>query len=60
MYDFSPFLKENTTFYQNKHQLLTLFKEAILVYTENHKEPIKKKQSYWLLKRLVHIVTIRL
>jgi hypothetical protein len=38
-----------------------LFKEIIAVYSENHTEPINIKcKSYLMLKRLVHIATIRL
>jgi hypothetical protein len=40
---------------------LTLFKEIIAVYSENHTEPINIKcKSYLMLMRLVHIETIRL
>jgi hypothetical protein len=38
-----------------------LFKEMIAVYSEKHKKTHKyKMQSYWLLKQLVYIFTIRL
>jgi hypothetical protein len=36
-----------------------LFKEVIPVYSENYTNHIYTKYGYWLLKRLVHIVTIR-
>jgi hypothetical protein len=37
-----------------------LFKEIIAVYSENHTESIDIKcKSYLMLKRLVHIATIR-
>jgi hypothetical protein len=45
---------------------LTLFKEIIAVYTENHKKPVNKAysvgkmQSYWMLKHVVHTVTTEL
>jgi hypothetical protein len=35
-----------------------LFKEIIVVYTENRTKPVKyKMQKYLLLKQVVHIVT---
>jgi hypothetical protein len=40
---------------------LTLFKEVIAVYSENHTRPINTKcRSYWLLKQAGHIITTRL
>jgi hypothetical protein len=38
---------------------LTLFKEIITVYSENHKNEYKMKSS-WLLKQVEHVVTIGL
>jgi hypothetical protein len=40
---------------------LTLFKELIAVYSDNYTEPINAQcKSYLMLRRLVHIATIRL
>jgi hypothetical protein len=39
---------------------LTLFKEIIAVYIENHAKPINTKYSiYWVSKQMVHTVTAR-
>jgi hypothetical protein len=34
-----------------------LLKEISPVYTKNEKNPTYKMQSYWLLKKVVHILT---
>jgi hypothetical protein len=36
---------------------LTLFKELIPAYTDNHTKHKHKVQSYWLLNQVVHIIT---
>jgi hypothetical protein len=53
--------KRTSHFTITKINWLTLFKEIIAVYSENHTEPINiKNKSYLMLKQLVHIATIRL
>jgi hypothetical protein len=53
--------KRTPYFTITKIEQLTLFKEIIAVYSENHTEPINIKcKSYLTLKQLVHIETIRL
>jgi hypothetical protein len=53
--------KRTPHFTITKINWLTLFKEIIAVYSENHTEPINIKcKSYLMLKRLVHIATVRL
>jgi hypothetical protein len=53
--------KRTQHFTITKINWLTLFKEIIAVYSENHTQPINiKYKSYLMLKRLVHIATILL
>jgi hypothetical protein len=51
--------KKTQLFTITKINLLTLFKEIIAVYRENHTKQYKM-QSHWLLKQVVHVVTIGL
>jgi hypothetical protein len=62
IYEFSPYLKENTHFTITKINWLVPFKETIPVYTENHMRPINTNgqlltriaggtySSHWALK----------
>jgi hypothetical protein len=53
--------KRTSHFTVAKIKRLTLFKEIIAVYSENHTKPINNKyKSCLMLKGLVHIATIRL
>jgi hypothetical protein len=49
--------KETHHFTITKINWLTLFKEIIAVYSENHTKHKYKLQTYWLLKQVLRIVT---
>jgi hypothetical protein len=53
--------KRTPHFTITKVNWLMLFKEIIAVYSDDHTEPVNTElKSYLMLKRLVHIATIRL
>jgi hypothetical protein len=61
IYNFCPFLKENTSVYMTKISLLMLFREIIVVYCDNHLKYkvhcMDKIQSHSSSKQVVSIVT---